>query len=191
MTDEIFKQQYEDWVRERDLIAIEIKESNDINRTIYKNIDLIIDFCNHIPELYVKSDLDNKRTMLRLLIEEILYNHIDTELSVKLKPIFEALRMIKESEKVRTLGSPVNSEVWEYLEEQVEELINSKVRTLKTLIIPNKKAPEGADFKNGASDGINFEPKVIYIVEFLHLCLHDEDTIEQVKKFLTNCNYSN
>ena len=40
----------------------------------------------------------------------------------------------------------------------------------------------------GASDGINFEPKVIYIVEFLHLCLHDEDTIEQVKEFLINCN---
>ena len=26
-------------------------------------------------------------------------------------------------------------------------------RTLETLIIPNKKAPEGADFKNGAPDG--------------------------------------
>lgn len=49
--------------------------------------------------------------MLRLLIEEILYNHIDTELSVKLKPIFEALRMIKEAErhdeKVLTLESPL------------------------------------------------------------------------------------
>ena len=154
MTDEIFKQQYEGWVKERDMIAQEIKESNDLNRLIYKNIDLIIDFCNRIPELYIKADLDNKRTMLRLLIEEILYNHIDTELSVKLKPIFEALRMIKESEKVRTLESPVNSEVWEYLEEQVEELVNSKVRTLKTLIVSNEKAPEGADFKNGAGDGV-------------------------------------
>ena len=28
----------------------------------------------------------------------------------------------------------------------------SKVRTLKTLIVPNKKAPEGADFKNGAGN---------------------------------------
>ena len=43
MTDEIFKQQYEGWVSERDKIAIEIKESNDLNRLIYKNIDLIID----------------------------------------------------------------------------------------------------------------------------------------------------
>ena len=158
MTEEIFKNQYESWVKERDMIAQEIKESNDINRTIYKNIDLIIDFCNQIPELYIKSDLENKRTMLRLLIEEILYNHIDTELSVRLKPIFEALRMIKESEnangKVRTLEKPISSEVWEYLEEQVEQLVNSKVRTLKTLIVPNEKAPEGAISKNGAGGGI-------------------------------------
>ena len=27
---------------------------------------------------------------------------------------------------------------------------NENVQTLKTLIIPNKKAPEGANFKNGA-----------------------------------------
>ena len=158
MTDEIFKQQYEGWVSERDKIAIEIKESNDINRLIYKNIDLIIDFCNRIPELYIKADLDNKRTMLRLLIEEILYNHIDTELSVKLKPIFEALRMIKEAEKhdekVLTLEKPITAEVWEYLQEQVELLVNSKVRTLKTLIVPNEKGAEGSNSLNGASSGI-------------------------------------
>lgn len=156
-TDEMFNQQYEAWIKERDLITIEIKESNDINRTIYKNIDLIIDFCNHIPELYIKSDLDNKRTMLRLLIEEILYNHIDKELSVKLKPIFEALRMIKDAysadKKVRTLEKPITSEVWEYLEEQVEQLVNSKVRTLKTLIVPNKKGAEAPNLINGAGDG--------------------------------------
>ena len=40
----------------------------------------------------------------------------------------------------------------------------------------------------GASNGINFEPVVNYIVKFAHLCLHDEETIEQVKEFLVNCN---
>ena len=100
--------------------------------------------------------------MLRLLIEEILYNHIDTELSVKLKPIFEALRMIKEAErqdeKVRTLENPITAEVWEYLEEQVEQLVNSKVRTLKTLIVPNKKDPNRVFLKNGARNGLLLEP---------------------------------
>lgn len=155
-TDDMFNKQYEAWTKERDLIAIEIKESNNINRTIYKNIDLIIDFCNRIPELYINSSLDNKRIMLSMLIEEILYNHIDTILEVKLKPIFEALRRIKESydENVRTRENTINSEVWEYLCEQVEQLVNSNVRTLKTLIIPNKKAPKGANSKNGADDGV-------------------------------------
>ena len=63
----MFNERYETWVKERDLIAIEIKESNNINRTIYKNIDLIIDFCNRIPELYINSSLDNKRIMLRMI----------------------------------------------------------------------------------------------------------------------------
>ena len=69
--------------------------------------------------------------MLRLLIEEILYNHVDTALTVTLKPIFEALRMIKESENV-----------------------DEKVRTLKTLIVPNEKDPEGSNSINGAGGGI-------------------------------------
>ena len=34
----------------------------------------------------------------------------------------------------------------------------------------------------GAPDGLNFEP---YWAEFLHLCLHDKDTIEEIKKFLS------
>ena len=91
-----------------------------------------------------------------MLIEEILYNHIDTTLEVKLKPIFEALRRIKESydENVRTRENTINSEVWEYLCEQVEQLVNSNVRPLKTLIIPNKKDPEGSNLLNGADSGI-------------------------------------
>ena len=52
-----------------------------------------------------------------MLIEEILYNHVNTTLEVKLKPIFEALRRIKES-------------------------YDENVRTLKTLIIPIKKHPK-------------------------------------------------
>ena len=74
----------------------------------------------------------------------------------------------------------------EYLSDFIKIAVNRKVRTLETRIIPNKKASDEAKFKNGASNGINFEPGVNYIVKFAHLCLHDEETIEQVKKFLNN-----
>lgn len=157
-SEERYNNQCLEWQKERDLLAIEIKNSGDINRSIYKNIDLIVDFCNRIPDLFINSDLDTKRLMLRMLIDEIQY--ADGELTVKLKPVFEALRLIKlngnienESEKVRTLKKPLNREVLEYLNEQITLMVNSKVRTLETRIIPNKKAPEGAFLINGAGDG--------------------------------------
>ena len=56
--------------------------------------------------------------------------------------------------KVLTFEKPITAEVWEYLEEQVEQLVYSKVRTLKTLIVPNEKDPEGSNSLNGAPDGI-------------------------------------
>lgn len=157
--EERYNSQCMEWQQERDLLAVEIKDSGDINRSIYKNIDLIVDFCNRIPNLFINADLDTKRLMLRMLIDEIQY--ADGELTVKLKPVFEALRLIKlygnhenESEKVRTLKKPLNREVLEYLNEQIALIVNSKVRTLETRIIPNKKAPEGANLLNGADDGI-------------------------------------
>ena len=67
------------------------------------------------------------------------------------------------NEKVRTIEKPISSEVWEYLEEQVEHLVNSKVRTLKTLIIPNEKDPEGSISKNGAPNGLLIDPIILQL----------------------------
>jgi len=65
-------------------------------------------------------------------------------------------------------------------------LIKSTVRTLKTRIIPNKKASEEANLLNGASNGLKFELHYLY---FSHLCLHDKDTIKKVKLLLNTFNY--
>ena len=59
-----------------------------------------------------------------------------------------------DTNKVRTLEKPVSSEVWEYLEEQIEQLVNSKVRTLKTSIITKKEPLLETQILNGAGGGI-------------------------------------
>ena len=157
-TEELFNKQSSDWQKERDILAIDIKESNNINSSVYKNIDLIINFCNKMPDLYINASIEDKRCIMRMLIEDIQY--ADGELVVKLKPIFEAMRLLKETENitehsnVRTLKKPLNKELLEYLNEQVSSVINAKVRTLETRIIPNKKDPEGANLLNGADSGI-------------------------------------
>ncbi len=51
-----------------------------------------------------------------------------------------------------TLTSSANSELTEYLISQINLGVNSKVRSLKTSIIPNKKDPEGSILINGAGN---------------------------------------
>ena len=60
---------------------------------------------------------------------------------------------LDKSENVRTLENPTDSDVCDFLASEITHWAQKSVRTLKTLIISNKKAPEGADFKNGAGDG--------------------------------------
>lgn len=55
------------------------------------------------------------------------------------------------------------------------------VRTLKILIIPNEKDPEGSNSLNGATNGIRLEP---YCIQFAELAIHETKLLEEICKFL-------
>ncbi len=57
---------------------------------------------------------------------------------------------------------------------------NSKVRTLETSIIPNKKDPEGSNLINGAANGIRLEP---FYSDLAHYALHEIETMNNIKRF--------
>ena len=137
-------------------MSSEIKESLNINKTIYNSIDLILNFCNRIPDIYLNANIDRKRQIIKLLIKEITYE--DRTFKITLNPIFEAFRIIKKDgiNYDHEIQPQVQKDidVADYLSEHITSMINNKVRTLKTLIIPNKKAPEGAISENGADSGI-------------------------------------
>lgn len=159
LTEEQYIELSSEYTQRRDLLAVEVKESTDVNKNLYKNIDLIINFCNRIPEIFIKASIEEKQLLLRMIIDKITYAEGGI-IQVKLKPIFEALRVIKlasidsESVEVRTRQKPTDSEVLEYLSNFITLAVNSKVRTLETRIIPNKKDPEGSNLLNGADSGI-------------------------------------
>lgn len=97
--------------------------------------------------------------LLRTFIDTIEY--YDGELTVKLKPIFDSLRKLKNFNiteinefKGRTRQKPSNSDIADILTKNISDSLKIKGRTLETRIIPNKKAPEGANLLNGAPDGI-------------------------------------
>lgn len=60
-----------------------------------KRINILIDFANRIPELYLKATLDEKRLILTTITDSITYDEDTNKLTVKLNPIFEHLRRIK------------------------------------------------------------------------------------------------
>ena len=94
-----------------------------------------------------------------MIIDKITYAEGGI-VQVKLKPIFEALRVIKlasvdsEAVNVRKSKKPTDSEILEYISSFIKLTVNSKVRTLETRIIPNKKASDEAKLNNGAGGGL-------------------------------------
>lgn len=89
-------------------------------------------FLNNIPELYKNASIESKQRLLRLVVESATYNTETEQLKIKLKPIFQALRIVKDNQK----------------------LCFDKVTTLENLTINEKTDLNEPVFKNGAEDGI-------------------------------------
>lgn len=62
-------------------------------------MNILADFANRLPELYLKATVEEKRLMLATIIDKIVFNEDTNTLSVKLKPVFEHLRQIKLQKK--------------------------------------------------------------------------------------------
>ena len=84
---------------------------------------------------------------------------------MKLKPVFERLRLIKTIEnasnltdKVRTLKHLKNQDIADNLTSEINTLIAKRVRTLKTKFLSIKNAPEGANLITGAPFVSGIEP---------------------------------
>ena len=58
---------------------------------------ILTDFANHVPELYLKATLEEKRMILTTITESILIDDEAETIIVKLRPVFENLRLAKQS----------------------------------------------------------------------------------------------
>ena len=81
--------------KRKQAINSEIMNLSENSRETVRRIDILIDFANRIPELYLKATLDEKRLILTTITEEITYNEDTNKLTVKLNPLFKHLRQIK------------------------------------------------------------------------------------------------
>ena len=124
-------------------------------------INLLADFANRIPELYLKATPIEKRLIIATITDSIEY--YDGVLTVKLKPVFEHLRLIK-AERMHSKN------LYRTLETRSEKAKEDDIKTKDTItqiddyrtrktIMNTKKEPHiEAQFVNGADDDNWLQP---------------------------------
>ena len=89
----------------------------------------------------------------------LTYDTETEQLKVKLKHIFQALRIVKDnqkfcSNKVTTLPKVSNKTVLDYLTKNIEISLKNHVTTLERLVITKKEPHLETQILNGADSGI-------------------------------------
>ena len=159
LSNDDFNKQILKWQEEKELLLENINRASKVNKTLYNNIDTLMKFLTNINDAYKNANTENKQRLLRLVIDKITYDTENEELTVRLKPIFQALRIVKDNEefyskKVTTLPKVSSKTVLEYLSKNIELSLKNKVTTLKKLSIIKKEPLNEALSKNGAGNGI-------------------------------------
>ena len=153
------KSRVEEWKEEKERLLENNKTVAKVNRTFYSNINTLMKFLSNIEDTYKNASIENKQRLLRMVCEKVTYDTDTEELTVKLKPIFQALRIIKDNEhlcskKVTTLPKVSCKTVLDYLTKNIEISLKNKVTTLKKLSIIEKEPANETLFVNGADSGI-------------------------------------
>lgn len=139
MSDDEFNRNMLMWQEEKELRSENIKTASKVNKSLYNNIDTLMKFLQNIENTYISATIENKQRLLRMVCDKVTYDTETQELKVKLKPIFQALRIVKDnlelcSEKVTTLPKVSSTSVVEYLAKNIEISLNNKV-TVKRHIV--------------------------------------------------------
>ena len=90
-------------------------------------------FLQNIDNSYSNANIENKQRLLHLICDKVTYDTETGKLTVKLKPIFQALRITKDnsklcSEKVTTLPKASGKSVLDYLTKNIEISLKIKLQ---------------------------------------------------------------
>ena len=116
-------------------------------------------FLHNLPDTYANADTLGKQRLLRMIVDEVTYDTESQHLSIKLKPILLAFKIINDnsnncSKKVTTLRKVSCKTLSEYLAKNIELSLKSKVTTLKSLANTKIESLNETQILNGAGDGI-------------------------------------
>ena len=110
-------------------------------------MNILTDFANRVPELYLKATLEEKRMILTTIAESIIIDDDTETITIKLRPVFEHLRLAKQSymADLKTLNGTLQtrservSQTHENIHFNVNDIVDYRTRKklLNTKIEPN------------------------------------------------------
>lgn len=129
-------------------------------------MNILADFANRVPELYLKATLEEKRMILTTIAESITIDNEDETITVKLRPVFEHLRLAKQFfksdlEKVdRTMKnrSEDAKQILKNMRPDVNDFVDYRTRKnlLNTKIEPNSDDSVKDTAEEGTRTLMNF-----------------------------------
>ncbi len=151
------------WQEEKREISSKIANLSESTRDTMTRMNILADFANRVPELYLKATLEEKRMILTTITDKILIDSDKETITVKLKPIFEYLRQIKLqnrqafSSNIETLNGTLEtrSERAKQGDKNIKPAINQiKDYGTRRMLLKTKIEPlDGSSMKFNVGDG--------------------------------------
>ena len=82
-----------EWAKEKDVLTIKLKERMEKSKILYNRLDLMVTFCNRLPEMFRLATSEKKREIIQTCVRTLTYN--GKTLKIELFPVFEELRNSK------------------------------------------------------------------------------------------------
>ena len=124
ITEEFWRSKNITWHAEKENLISQLKLLNQSDTQFYNDAETILNWCRNSYSAFINGDYDDKKIIAQLVLSNLSYK--DKKLSVEPNSVFYDMLCIKNSK--------------------------STIELAETQTTSNKKAPCGANFKNGGND---------------------------------------
>ncbi len=147
------------WQDQKREIGNQITNLSESTKDTMTRMNILADFANRVPELYLKAHLDEKRMILATIAESITINAETETITVRLRPVFEHLRLAKQSfmADFKTLDGTLQTrsdrakQALQNIRPDVNDLVDygTRKKLLNTKIEPNFECSKKSNVEEG------------------------------------------
>ena len=108
LSDDDWQEMIQEWAAEKDRLIVKLNERMQKSKILYDKLNLLIMFCNHLPELYRVATPQMKREVIQTCVRTLTYD--GKNLIIELFPLFYEFKKwknVKNGAANRTISEPI------------------------------------------------------------------------------------